>query len=290
MPDPSNQISDWLLSSERPPTDLATRLTDLRVKHRMVKGFRYRGTWVLEYSGEVGTEKVSHRTTTTTVLDGEGEEEILTTRGEQRASMVYHPCKGTLEGGFEEVVLVDAVVGASAGWARAAASSVFEGPIHEGAGGSLWESDGCALVADQWRLALHRHVGSIHLDKLDVSDRVTLTETREADFEFIEVQYAFDDVENQVVVGPDGGISGRPPRAGDVSTEGSEAAASLLIWGGIWAVLVVIGLALFVLPGLIAGAVAYVHLSRLSAKREQVREASRAVQRAAVLAWVELQM
>ena len=89
------------------------------------------------------------------------------------------------------------------------------------------------------------------------------------------------------MVGPDGTVWGDPPRTDAPLAAQSEASAQTLLIGAGYALAALVGLLVFVIPGLIVGAVGVLHVRhRLQARARAIAQ-RRAAQQPAVRALVD---
>ncbi len=105
----------------------------------------------------------------------------------------------------------------------------------------------------------------------------------------LEVSGTFDGAPLRIVVGPDGTGWGSPPADAARKEAISGSSAAVVIAAAVWGLLTLIGLFVFVLPGLVAAVLGFLHVRHLLGKRtrkitgwraaevESVTEAVRAV-------------
>ena len=269
-------LIDWLLSSDYVPARLGERvLLDPVVVHER-RAWRFEGQWTLTYAGEVGRQRTSHSVVHREELGADGTVELAIAGTESKSRMEYVAAEGEISEPFDVCVVDGELPGPSSAWAGSAVRDV---PFEAADGAEAWSQLGREQVELLAQLALRSALDSPHLDRLDQSTTAELTRGMGARVRFLEVVGTLDGEPLKAVIGPDGSVWGRAPSDPARKEEVSSAAAGVVLASVGWGLAVLVGLFAMVIPGLIAAAVAVVHIRSLVAKRDAVVDSWKVAQR-----------
>lgn len=280
-------IVDWLLSSNHVPEDLATRLTlNPPTPHPLVV-WRFRGRWTNSYSGELGKEALSHTTELRDQSNPDGTVESMIDGVVTTSRMEWIEVTGEHDAPFD-VVLVegDAPEPPGAGFAAKTARKVVESEGQPAQNDSLWQGPGQQRVSDEVGVALRGRVGSPHVNRLRQDTQVQLSQTHQAPVVVLEFNGTLDGKELRFVVGADDSVWGSPPRDDARKEQLSSGSAKVVLAVLFWAIAAIVGLFIFVVPGVVAGIIGLMHVRSLLNKRNQHIDTWRDRERPAVTALV----
>ncbi|MFT5680538.1 MAG: hypothetical protein ACI8RZ_001444 [Myxococcota bacterium] len=275
-------ITTHLLSGDYIPEGLAGRLKLDPVKQHPLTAWRLVGTWSTTYSGELGRMKTTH-TTNTREVHSEAGMEVLIDGTTATNRMTWAPTEGTC-GGDLDLIVVDGDVPSppGPGWSRGVVrAAVLAGGVSADSA-AVWAESGESQAEDVAGVGLRRHLNSPHLDRLTINTDLALTASMRAEVVVLEVTGTFDDAPLRILIGPDGTGWGAPPSDEARKEALSGGSAAVVIAVGVWGVLTLIGLFVFVLPGIVAAVLGVLHVRHLAGKRTGRIEGWRGAEQAGV--------
>lgn len=261
----------WLLSGARPPAELARKLRLSATRHALT-AWRFQGMWARAYAGQIGRLREHQQLT----RPGDPPAEVPK---QASADLTMVDIDGEESGPFDVAALEgEAPEPPERAWylrAARGADAWAEVPGDQG----RWEALGAKQVDAIAEEGLKRALGRPEILSLERRDRIAPTTTSRAEVTFWEITGEVAGKPLRCVVGPDGSVWGEPP-----SSDLPQPATPVLLLGAGYTLAALVGLLLFVVPGLIIGAIGAAHVQRrLQAKTRQEAAVRRAVERVARL-------
>jgi len=286
--EPRVALRDWLLSSDRLPPKLSASLTLSTLTPHTLTIWRFQGMWRVEYAGKIGRLRERHEIVHRTELTSEGEvEQVADGTRVARTDLSWVDVDGEESGSFDVVAFDgDLPSPPGPGWFESAArrTAVW---TEQQAAPEVWETLGQPLAAEAAERSMLRALGSPDLKNLDIRDDTKPSAISRAEVTFWVFEGTHNNKPLRCALSPDGKGWGDPPSSDTPRTEMSESSATTLLIGAGWAVATIAGLLAFVVPGLIAGALGFLHIRHRVQARDRLLSAWRKEQEADITALVD---